>query len=77
MGFSASEMGRLASEGAYKLAENKMGDMEKWMGVIRHALGSLGMYLAMMGYVDDAQWQLIVGAVLAVVPFIMSWRAKS
>jgi hypothetical protein len=77
MGFSATEMGRLASEGAYQLTERKMEiSMDKWVGLIRHAMGTLGMYLVMTGTVDEATWTTVVGAVMTMVPFAWSWVSK-
>jgi len=78
MGLTGSELlGALATEGAFKLTERRMGDMEKWMGVFRHGLGTVGMALAVLGYVDDAQWQTVVGGIMAILPFILSWKAKA
>jgi hypothetical protein len=74
MGFSATEMGRLASEGAYQLKENKMD--EKLMGVIRHVLTAVGAMLVYAGYTDDATWVTTMGAIMTMVPFMWSWMSK-
>jgi hypothetical protein len=49
---------------------------EKWMGFIRHALGTVGMYLVMTNMTTDAMWTQVTGAVMVLVPFVWSWLAK-
>ena len=75
MGFSATEMGHLASEGAYQLTENKMDD--KMMGVVRHFLTAFGGLFVYMGYTDDATWVMVSGALATMVGFTWSWMAKA
>ena len=76
MGFSATEMGRLASESAYQLTENKMMD-DKMMGVVRHFLTAFGGLFVYMGYTDDATWVMVSGAVATMIGFGWSWMAKA
>ena len=67
--------------GDYELMESGLSRREtmdeKWMGVIRHALGTIGVALAAFGYMDESTWQTVSGAILAVTPFIWSWKAKA
>ena len=77
MGFSATEMGRLASEGAYQLTENKMMMDDKAMGVVRHFLTAFGGLFVYMGYTDDATWVMVSGALATMIGFTWSWMAKA
>jgi hypothetical protein len=49
---------------------------EKLMGIVRHALGTVGMLVVYYGYSDDATWIAVTGAVMTFVPFVWSWMAK-
>jgi hypothetical protein len=75
MGISGLEMGRLASEGAYQLAEKTMDD--KMMGVVRHVLTAVGAVMVYMGLVDDATWMSVSGALATMAAFAWSWMAKA
>lgn len=76
MGFSALEMGRLASEGAYQLTERRMMD-DKMMGVVRHVLTAVGAWLVYMGYTDDGTWTMVAGAMATMFSFAWSWMSKA
>jgi hypothetical protein len=76
-GLCAADVSLFAVEETIQLGRHPMDpQVEKWMGVIRHTLGSVGMILGTMGYVSDAQWQIVIGAVMALVPMVWSWKAK-
>jgi hypothetical protein len=77
MGFSATEMGRLASEAAYQLTENRMMDDEKFMGVVRHVLTAVGAVFAYTGWTDDATWAMVSGSIATMIGFLWSWMAKA
>lgn len=47
----------------------------KWEGLIRHVLTGVGPIMAYLGWVDEATWATIAGAVLAVVGVAWSWFA--
>jgi hypothetical protein len=63
----------IAAMGAYEL-EKKMD--EKLIGLVRHAMGTVGMLAVWMGWTDDATWMTFTGAVMAFVPFVWSWMSK-
>ena len=44
-------------------------------GALRHLLTAVGPLLAAFGYMDDATWQTIVGALMAALGFALSWKA--
>jgi hypothetical protein len=49
---------------------------EKLMGIVRHALGTVGMLVVYYGYSDDATWVAVSGAIMTFIPFVWSWMSK-
>ena len=45
------------------------------MGAFRHLLTAVGPMLAANGWTTDAEWQIAVGIVMAVLGFLASWYA--
>jgi hypothetical protein len=74
MGLSEAELSALAREGI-QLKENKMDDKVK--GVVRHVLTAVGAVAAYMGFIDDATWMQISGALMTMLGFAWSWMAKA
>jgi hypothetical protein len=46
------------------------------LGLLRHALTLLGGYLAGQGALNPADSETIVGGLVALVGFVLSWRNK-
>ena len=46
------------------------------LGLVRHALTLLGGYLAGQGKLDPSDSETIVGGLVALVGFVLSWRNK-
>jgi hypothetical protein len=49
---------------------------EQWMGAVRHVLTAVGAVMVAMGYMDNAMWTTIMGAMMTLVPFVWSWKSK-
>lgn len=75
-GLSLGEIGRLSAEGAYQLTENTMMD-EKWMGVVRHVVNTAGAFMMAVGFMDEAMWAQVSGALMVLIPMAWSWKAKA
>jgi hypothetical protein len=74
MGLSEAELSALAREGI-QLKENKMDD--KMKGVVRHVITAVGAVAVYMGFVDDATWMQVSGALMTMLGFAWSWMAKA
>ena len=48
----------------------------KMVGVFRHLLSSIGSALVTYGAVTSAQVEAIVGGIMALLAFVLSWTAK-
>lgn len=48
----------------------------KTMGQLRHLINTVGAALAMYGVVQETNWQIYSGLVLAILAFIGSIKAK-
>jgi hypothetical protein len=73
MGLSEAELSALAREGI-QLKENKMDDKIK--GVVRHVLTAVGAVAVYMGFIDDATWMQVSGAVMTMLGFFFYWLSK-
>jgi hypothetical protein len=48
---------------------------EQMLGLTRHVLAALGVWLISSGYIEDALWNEVVGAVLVIVSAAWSFKA--
>jgi hypothetical protein len=48
----------------------------QWLGVLRHALTTIGAVLMTMGFVDEGMWATVSGAILTLVPTVWSWYSN-
>lgn len=49
---------------------------EQMNGIIRHILSGVGAYLVAIGKLDPEQTELWIGAIMAIVAVVWSYRAK-
>lgn len=76
-GLSVGELDALAAEGVF---ENKRGTHmidQKWDGVIRHVLTAAGAVVVTLGFMDEATWMKVSGALLTLMPMVWSWMSKA
>lgn len=57
-----------------KLLSNMFND--KITGLLRHILTFVGGYLVTAGIIDEAMLTEVVGAIITIVGFVWSWKAK-
>jgi hypothetical protein len=72
-GLSPADLAQLGV-GDFNMERNAMTD--QWMGVVRHVLTAVGSFMVAMGYMDNAMWATIMGAMMTLVPFVWSWKSK-
>jgi hypothetical protein len=72
-GLSLAELTAIASDGVPIRRTNMT---EHTAGMVRHVLTSVGGLLVMLGYTDEMTMATVVGAIMTLVGFVWSWRAK-
>jgi hypothetical protein len=75
-GLSLADLPLVAERFVSSRRLNMMMD-EKWMGVWRHLLTTVGAVMTTLGILDEATWITISGAILTLIPFAWSWMSKA